>query len=162
MSCPGQLPLDLPVDGHGCSRLKLFFAACCACSGHAGQTACCKTERKRDGYGCAGECRRRTNSVFFLNSDKTVSKLKLRPGMQEDAVFTLVRRHLRLAERPSSPGGDDLDALSTFEASNRLLSKGSRFTFCSLTAADSLRSYSCSLHRKKWRCNLLVPGDSHL
>jgi hypothetical protein len=32
-------------------------------------------------------------------SDKTVSKLKLRPGMQEDAVFTLVRQHLRLAER---------------------------------------------------------------
>jgi hypothetical protein len=32
-------------------------------------------------------------------SDKTVSKLKLRPGMQQDAVFTLVRQHLRLAER---------------------------------------------------------------
>jgi hypothetical protein len=32
-------------------------------------------------------------------SDKTVSKLKLRPGMQQDAVFTLVRLHLRLAER---------------------------------------------------------------
>jgi hypothetical protein len=32
-------------------------------------------------------------------SDKTVSKLKLRPGMQQDAVFTLVRQHLRLADR---------------------------------------------------------------
>ena len=32
-------------------------------------------------------------------SDKTVSKLKLRPGMQEDAVFTMVGQHLRLAER---------------------------------------------------------------
>jgi hypothetical protein len=32
-------------------------------------------------------------------SDKTVSKLKLRAGMQQDAVFTLVRQHLRLAER---------------------------------------------------------------
>ena len=32
-------------------------------------------------------------------SDKTVSKLKLRPGMQQDAVFTLVGQHLRLAER---------------------------------------------------------------
>ena len=32
-------------------------------------------------------------------SDKTVSKLKLRPGMQQDAVFTLVGRHRRLAER---------------------------------------------------------------
>ena len=32
-------------------------------------------------------------------SDKTVSKLKLRPGMEQDAVFTLVRQHLRLAER---------------------------------------------------------------
>jgi hypothetical protein len=32
-------------------------------------------------------------------TDKTVSKLKLRPGMQQDAVFTLVRQHLRLAER---------------------------------------------------------------
>jgi hypothetical protein len=32
-------------------------------------------------------------------SDKTVSKLKLRQGMQQDAVFTLVRQHLRLAER---------------------------------------------------------------
>jgi hypothetical protein len=32
-------------------------------------------------------------------SDKTVSKLKLREGMQQDAVFTLVRQHLRLAER---------------------------------------------------------------
>jgi hypothetical protein len=32
-------------------------------------------------------------------SDKTVSKLKLRPGMQQDAVFTLIGQHLRLAER---------------------------------------------------------------
>jgi hypothetical protein len=32
-------------------------------------------------------------------SDKAVSKLKLRPGMQQDAVFTLVRQHLRQAER---------------------------------------------------------------
>jgi hypothetical protein len=32
-------------------------------------------------------------------SDKTVSKLKLRQGMQQDAVFILVRQHLRLAER---------------------------------------------------------------
>ena len=32
-------------------------------------------------------------------SDKAVGKLKLRPGMQQDAVFTLVRQHLRLAER---------------------------------------------------------------
>ena len=32
-------------------------------------------------------------------SDKTVSKLKLRAGMQQDAVFTLVGQHLRLAER---------------------------------------------------------------
>jgi hypothetical protein len=32
-------------------------------------------------------------------SDKTVSKLKFRPGMEQDAVFTLVRQHLRLAER---------------------------------------------------------------
>ena len=32
-------------------------------------------------------------------SDKTVSKLKLRPGMQQDAIFTLVGQHLRLAER---------------------------------------------------------------
>jgi hypothetical protein len=32
-------------------------------------------------------------------SDKTVSKLKFRPGMQQDAVFTLVRQHLGLAER---------------------------------------------------------------
>jgi hypothetical protein len=34
-------------------------------------------------------------------SDKTVSKLKLRPDMQQDAVFTLVGQHLRLAERKS-------------------------------------------------------------
>jgi hypothetical protein len=32
-------------------------------------------------------------------SDKTVSKLKLRPGMQQDAVFTLVGQPVRLAER---------------------------------------------------------------
>jgi hypothetical protein len=32
-------------------------------------------------------------------SDKIVSKLKLRPGMHQDAVFTLVGHHLRLAER---------------------------------------------------------------
>jgi hypothetical protein len=32
-------------------------------------------------------------------SDKTVSKLKLRPGMEQDAVFTLVGQHLRLADR---------------------------------------------------------------
>jgi hypothetical protein len=32
-------------------------------------------------------------------SDKTVSELKLRPGLQQDAIFTLVGLHLRLAER---------------------------------------------------------------
>ena len=35
-------------------------------------------------------------------SGKTISKLKLREGMQEDAVITLARKHLALAGRKKS------------------------------------------------------------
>jgi thiol:disulfide interchange protein DsbD len=41
--------------------------------------------------------------------------------------------------------GDGLTGRSGYAGSF----KGSRFTFCSLTAVDSLRSYSCSRHREK-------------
>jgi hypothetical protein len=35
-------------------------------------------------------------------SGKAISKLKLREGMQEDAVITLARKHLALAGRKKS------------------------------------------------------------